>query len=169
MAVDSNRELRSACARAVNRARKAETGTILYTNNMLLAAAQFFADDMAAKGYFDHKDKAGLWPWDRIKLAGYAWGEAGEDIAWGQTSGEQVVEDWKNSPGHWAQIIHPSYTEFGVGCAMGPGGRLFWVLDLARPALATSRALHVPITRRGDIVTNGLTGGRLSWCAAAEG
>lgn len=40
---------------------------------------------------------------------------AGENIAWGQRSPEQVMEGWMNSAGHRANILNESYTHIGIG------------------------------------------------------
>ena len=39
----------------------------------------------------------------------------GENLAKGQLTVEEVVEDWMNSPGHRRNILEPSFTELGVG------------------------------------------------------
>ncbi len=52
---------------------------------------------------------------------------AGENIAWGQTSPEQVMEAWMNSEGHRANILNPNFTEIGVGHYQNANGRNYWV------------------------------------------
>lgn len=39
---------------------------------------------------------------------------AGENIAAGQRTSQQVVDEWMDSPGHRANILNPNYTEMGV-------------------------------------------------------
>ena len=39
---------------------------------------------------------------------------AGENIAAGQRTSQQVVDEWMASPGHRANILNPNYTEIGV-------------------------------------------------------
>lgn len=39
----------------------------------------------------------------------------GENLAKGQLTVEEVVQDWMNSPGHRRNILEPSFTELGVG------------------------------------------------------
>ncbi|MCI8441813.1 MAG: hypothetical protein HFG27_04690 [Provencibacterium sp.] len=51
---------------------------------------------------------------------------AGENIAYGQRSAEEVMESWMNSPGHRANILREEYTEIGVGCYQDTTGRLYW-------------------------------------------
>ena len=46
---------------------------------------------------------------------------SGENIAWGYSSPSAVVEGWKNSPGHYANMINERYTRIGIGVAYGDG------------------------------------------------
>ena len=58
---------------------------------------------------------------------GIRFNRAGENIAWGQTSPEQVMEAWMNSEGHRANILNPNFTEIGVGHYQNSNGRNYWV------------------------------------------
>ncbi|MBQ8281886.1 MAG: hypothetical protein IJZ25_05770 [Lachnospiraceae bacterium] len=50
-----------------------------------------------------------------LKEQGVSYRTAGENIAWGQRSPEQVMEAWMNSSGHRANIMNASFTHIGVG------------------------------------------------------
>lgn len=50
-----------------------------------------------------------------LKEQGISYRRAGENIAWGQRSPEQVMEGWMNSSGHRANILGESFTHIGVG------------------------------------------------------
>lgn len=50
---------------------------------------------------------------------------SGENIAYGQSSPEAVMDAWMNSPGHCANILSSNYTMIGVGC-YEYNGRLYW-------------------------------------------
>lgn len=52
---------------------------------------------------------------------------AGENIAWGQKTPEQVMEAWMNSDGHRANILNAKYTKIGVGQYRDASGRNYWV------------------------------------------
>lgn len=52
---------------------------------------------------------------------------AGENIAWGQTSPEKVMEAWMNSEGHRANILNAKFTKLGVGHLQNVSGRNYWV------------------------------------------
>ncbi|MEA5466807.1 CAP domain-containing protein [Leptothoe sp. PORK10 BA2] len=71
--------------------------------------------DMALQDYFSHTGKDGSQPWDRARKEGYESGFVGENIAAGQTTAQAVVEGWKNSPGHRANMLNASYNEIGIG------------------------------------------------------
>jgi uncharacterized protein YkwD len=46
----------------------------------------------------------------------------GENISYGSTTPEEVVEGWMNSPGHRANILHTDFTHLGVGLTWRPEG-----------------------------------------------
>ncbi|MDR0223232.1 MAG: CAP domain-containing protein [Oscillospiraceae bacterium] len=50
----------------------------------------------------------------------------GENIAGGQATPDEVVEDWMDSEGHRKNILNPNYTHLGVGVAE-KNGRFYWV------------------------------------------
>lgn len=51
---------------------------------------------------------------------------AGENIAWGQRSPEEVVNAWMNSAGHRANIMNSSFTRIGVGYYQNARGVKYW-------------------------------------------
>lgn len=52
---------------------------------------------------------------------------AGENIAWGQRSPEQVMNAWMNSDGHRANILNAKYTKIGVSHYQDAKGTNYWV------------------------------------------
>lgn len=44
-----------------------------------------------------------------------SYGFAAENLAGGRSTPEGTFEQWKNSPGHWANIMNPSITHMGIG------------------------------------------------------
>ncbi|MDG4657477.1 CAP domain-containing protein [Ectobacillus antri] len=73
------------------------------------------AVDMETKGYFSHTSPTYGSPFDMMRSFGISYRSAGENIAKGQRTAQQVVTDWMNSPGHRANIMNQSYTHIGVG------------------------------------------------------
>lgn len=51
---------------------------------------------------------------------------AGENIAWGQRSPQEVVTGWMNSEGHRANILNKNYTTIGVGYYQNANGTNYW-------------------------------------------
>lgn len=73
------------------------------------------SNDMLNKNYFDHQSPTYGSPFDMMKQFGITYQSAGENIAMGQASPEEVVQAWMNSPGHRANILNDSFTHIGVG------------------------------------------------------
>ncbi len=99
----------------------------------LRCAARVHSLDMDERGFFDHTNPDGESPWDRFDRAGYSWSAAGENIASGQTSPEQVVQGWMDSDGHCANIMNADFTELGVGYVAGGDFGHLWTQTFARP------------------------------------
>lgn len=51
---------------------------------------------------------------------------AGENIAWGQKTPQEVVTAWMNSSGHRANIMNPNFTTIGVGYYENARGTDYW-------------------------------------------
>jgi len=50
----------------------------------------------------------------------------GENVAYGYTTAESVVEGWLNSPEHKAIIENPNFTHFGISTEANTDGRNFF-------------------------------------------
>ncbi|MGE6260337.1 CAP domain-containing protein [Heyndrickxia sporothermodurans] len=81
----------------------------------LSKVARIKSNDMATKKYFDHNSPTYGSPFDMMKKFGISYRSAGENIAMGQRSPEEVVKAWMNSEGHRANILNKNYTHIGVG------------------------------------------------------
>jgi uncharacterized protein YkwD len=81
----------------------------------LARAAQGHAEDMVARGYFDHVSPDGRRFSDRAAAAGYQGFATGENIAQGQRSAAEVMRAWMNSSGHRRNILSSESNELGVG------------------------------------------------------
>ncbi len=81
----------------------------------LSKVARTKSQDMKDKNYFDHNSPTYGSPFDMMKSFGISYKSAGENIAMGQTSPEQVVQAWMDSPGHRENIMNSSFTHIGVG------------------------------------------------------
>lgn len=98
----------------VNQARAAAGCTALTDDSRLDTAAQQHSDDMSENDYFSHTTPAGVTFDKREEAAGYP-SPGGENIAQGQTSAQQVMTDWMNSPDHRANILNCGFKAIGIG------------------------------------------------------
>jgi uncharacterized protein YkwD len=112
----------------VNAARAAAGVAPLTLNASLNRAAQDYAALMAATGCFAHDCPPEPNFARRAEAAGYTgWRTLGENIAYGQRTADEVHDAWMNSSGHRANILNPSFREFGAGLAYSASGRAYWV------------------------------------------
>ncbi|MBD2092473.1 CAP domain-containing protein [Microcoleus sp. FACHB-1515] len=95
----------------------------------LMAAAQHHTNLMVQHNQLTHQLPGQPDFSERISQAGYARGYAAENIAQGQTSPEQVMSSWMNSPGHRENLLNPKFQHLGVGFANN-----FWTQKFASPA-----------------------------------
>lgn len=90
-------------------------------------AAEKRSTDMIVRGYFDHVDPSGRDPFWVLRQNGVRYQTAGENIALGQRSPEEVVRDWMNSPGHRANILNPRFGAIGVAAVQNSQtGQIYW-------------------------------------------
>lgn len=86
----------------------------------LMSGARFKSNDMFDNNYYAHISPTYGDATDMLKnvfnyeFSGYYSG-AGENIATGQITPFEVVEDWLNSNGHRENILNPNYKYIGVG------------------------------------------------------
>jgi uncharacterized protein YkwD len=92
-------------------------------------SADWYAAEMAKRGYFSHTDHFGRSFDRRISSFGYPWRLVGENIAFGYDDPCSVVQAWMESPGHRANILEPRYREIGISVASDAAtqGKLYWV------------------------------------------
>ena len=81
----------------------------------LSKVAKVKSQDMSTNNYFDHTSPTYGSPFDMMKQFGITYKAAGENIAKGQKTPEEVVNAWMNSEGHRANILSDKFTHIGVG------------------------------------------------------
>lgn len=102
----------------VNQERSERGLPTLSVANKLNRSAQGWNDEMIRTGNFTHGTNfAG-----RISAVGYDWQTAGENIATGYLTPDQVVSAWMASTGHCQNILDPSFRNVGSGEAPSPVG-----------------------------------------------
>lgn len=98
-------------------------------NYNLEQSALGHAKDMARRDYFSHTSKDGRSMETRIVTAGYFFKGfksfmIGENIAFGQTGIDEVMEGWFKSESHCKNLMNPGFKEVGVA-----GYNHYWVQD----------------------------------------
>jgi len=86
----------------------------LSLNDNLIQAAKIHSDDMHDNDFFSHQGSDGSSVGTRVQSAGYSWKSVGENIAFGQSTAQQVMNAWLNSAGHCANIMNASRDEMGI-------------------------------------------------------
>ncbi|GLC88019.1 CAP domain-containing protein [Lysinibacillus piscis] len=99
----------------VNAERKKAGLTALQIDDKLMATARAKSKNMQAENYFDHTSPTLGTAFDQIKAAGITYTYAGENIAQGQKTPQEVVEAWMNSEGHRKNILNANFSHIGVG------------------------------------------------------
>lgn len=87
--------------------------------------ARSHSQDMCTRGYFSHTSLDGRAPWDRLQAGGVQFNSAGENIAMGYQSPQQVHDGWMNSSGHRQNMLGSSWTRVGIGM-IRCGGTPYW-------------------------------------------
>ncbi|MGW2302790.1 CAP domain-containing protein [Streptomyces sp. NPDC001809] len=124
-AVTADRFVKDVVALANAEREKAGCGP-LRSERHLRTAAQRHADDMSARGYYEHDDPEGRDAGDRMTGAGYAWSTWGENIHRGPKTPSRAMADWMGSPGHRANILNCAFEDIGVGVTLTANGP-WWV------------------------------------------
>ncbi len=112
-----------------------ESAPPLTPSPALYRAANAHALDIARRGELSHEGSGGSQPADRATRAGYRWRAIAENVAAGQTTAEEVVETWLQSPGHCANLMDPRYSQTGAAVALNEDDDkvIYWVQVYARP------------------------------------
>lgn len=110
----------------VNKFRAQNSLPPLSNSTQLQQAAQRHSDNMAVSSTMSHNCTDGTTFSQRISQSGYIWRSIAENVAAGQTSAQQVMQAWINSPGHRANMLKSDVKDAGIGY-----NNRYWTLDLA--------------------------------------
>jgi uncharacterized protein YkwD len=97
----------------VNEQRAANGLEKLTLDETICKMADVRADEVST--YFSHTRPDGTSCFTIFKDYNYSYTAVGENIAKGQTSAQQVMNDWMNSSGHRANILSSKFTKIGIG------------------------------------------------------
>ncbi|MFS0836204.1 CAP domain-containing protein [Paenibacillus sp. 1P03SA] len=98
----------------------------------IASTARKHSEDMAVNGYFDHTNKQGLSPFDRMEKDGLKYRSAAENIAAGYSGPIEVVNGWMNSTGHRKNIMGDT-TRLGVGVYFGGSMNVYYTQNFYTP------------------------------------
>ncbi|NPV93085.1 MAG: LysM peptidoglycan-binding domain-containing protein [Firmicutes bacterium] len=104
----------------------------LKANTALCKVARLKSEDMRNNNYFSHSSPTYGSPFNMMRKYGISYTMAGENIAAGYSSPQEVVKAWMKSPGHRQNILNPSYNQIGVGYAAGGSYRSYWTQEFIR-------------------------------------
>jgi uncharacterized protein YkwD len=126
--------LRYDILRLVNLERERAGLAPLTHNQTLEDQATQYACEMIHYDFFAHENPVtGTELRDRASEFGYEYIMIGENLAAGQSSPAQVMNDWMNSEDHRDNILNPDFTELGVGVRTGGRYGTYWVQEFGQP------------------------------------
>lgn len=115
--------------RLVNEERAKQGLKSLTLSTTLSNIATVKSKDMAVNNYFSHQSPTYGSPFQMMQHFGVTYRSAGENIAAGQRTAQEVMTAWMNSSGHRANILNGSYTELGVGYYKGGSYGHYWTQE----------------------------------------
>lgn len=105
---------RSALLSGTNASRAANGLAPLAISAELNASAQMKGEHMGANDYWAHEAPDGTTPWFFFQAVGYNYIRAGENLAYGFTTSQGVIDGWMNSPSHRDNMLG-NYNDVGFG------------------------------------------------------
>jgi uncharacterized protein YkwD len=104
--------------REVNAFRAANGLPALTAETSMIRAAARHSQDMATRNYLAHTSPDGTTADSRMRSAGATFNSWGENIGYrsppDSTAASRMVEAWKNSPGHRANMLNPRFKRTGI-------------------------------------------------------
>ena len=129
----SFREFQKKVIELVNSERAKVGLNALSENNDLNNVATLKSEDMVKLNYFSHTSPTYGSPFEMLSQFNISYTAAGENIAYGQSTPEEVMNGWMNSSGHKANILNTNFTQIGVGVAQKANGQYVWTQEFSRP------------------------------------
>ncbi|KAI0230363.1 hypothetical protein L0F63_000883, partial [Massospora cicadina] len=99
----------------VNRVRSRAGAKPLQINQKLMQAAQNHSADQAKRRQMSHTGSDGSTVLARCQRAGYKGYGLAENVAYNQRTITAVMNAWIKSPGHYRNLVNPSYQDLGAG------------------------------------------------------
>lgn len=131
--IDNVKTLEQQVIDLVNKQREAHGLSKLTANWEICRVARYKSQDMINKNYFAHQSPTYGSPFTMMQSFGIRFSAAGENIAYGQRTPQEVMNEWMNSPGHRANILSAVYTQMGCGVAKTSSGTYYWTQEFIKP------------------------------------
>lgn len=116
----------------VNELRASKGAAPLKSIAVLNDLAEKRSEYMAKTGEFSHNDRNGNFIFkDDLNRVNYTWNFVGENIAQNYYSedpnklAEALFDQWKNSPGHYANMIKQDFNQIGFGIGIADDGKVY--------------------------------------------
>ncbi len=173
-------DLASQVVSLINQYRAGKGLSQLAVSSTLTASSAWKSLHMAGYGYFAHDDPAppvARGAYQRAKDCGFTGTTWGENIAWGYTTAQSVVNGWLGSSGHRANIENPNFRTTGVGVAANASGQLYWTQNFGNDVSGGTTPPPPPATndtqkpsQPSGLTTGtiGQTSAQLRWNASSD-
>jgi len=123
---NNNKAIYNEILTSVNSLRNEVGAKPLVLDDNISLAATIRAMEMAYSKKFSHTRPNGSQCFTVLNELGISYWLAGENIAYGQTTSSMVMNSWRNSEGHYKNIIGANFTKIGVGY-FKYNGNTYWV------------------------------------------
>jgi len=119
----------------VNEARREAGQPPLRLSQELSRVARAHSEAMAEGGFFDHTDRSGREPADRVRIAGIAYRAVAENIQFNNDvdPAPVAVREWLESPGHRENIMTARFELTGMGVAVDDSGGVYFTQLFLEP------------------------------------
>ena len=114
----------------VNSERKANGIPPLVINWEVTRLARYKSEEMRKHRLLGHESFAYGNPAQTLDRFHVPYSAVGANIAKGQETAQDVINAWRGSPGHHANLINQSFTSAGVGLSSDEYGIPYWTLIL---------------------------------------
>jgi uncharacterized protein YkwD/chitodextrinase len=166
----------------INQYRASKGLSQLAISSTLTASSEWKSLHMAGYGYFAHDDPAppvSRSAFQRAKDCGFSGTTWGENIAYGYSSAQSVVNGWLGSAGHKANIENAAFKTTGVGVATNSSGGLYWTQSFGNDTSGTTPPPPTPPPTGSDtqkpttptglaLASSSQSSAQLRWNAATD-
>ena len=114
----------------INMEREKNGSPPLTLNWEVARLARYKSEEMKRHRLFSHESLVYGSPQEILERFQVPFGVVGSNIAMGQDTATEVLEAWRNSQNHYANIIRAEYTSAGVGVSVDEDGIFYWTVLL---------------------------------------